>query len=262
MTTSRWAPPVSPHREQPRDQVQSVSRALHVLEVVAASPVPLTMKAVARRAGLNLSTTYHLARTLAYEGYLVRHPDGRYVAGPEVARRFHDLRTALGRPAGAGRVLGRLAAATGHSAYLTRFVEGRVVVTDLAEGPASPYIEDLEVGLDASAHASAAGKALLATLSREARRGYLREQGLRQFTSRTPRDVDELETELAAMGAQHVVTEHGQFRDGVSCAAALVARRDAAEPWWALAVSSRGESVPQDVVSELLSAAGALAAEG
>ncbi len=261
MTTAGREGLVPPPREQPRDRVQSVSRALQVLEVIAASPVPLTVKAAARRAGLNLSTTYHLARTLAYEGYLVRHGDGRYVAGPEVARRFHDLRTALGRPVGAGGVLCRLAAATGHSAYLTRFVEGRVVVTDLAEGPASPYLEDLEVGLDASAHASAAGKALIATLSRRARRTYLREQGLRPFTSRTPRNLDELETELAAIGTRRVVAEHGQFRDGVSCAATLVARPDAADPWWALAVSSRGESVPADVVAELVAAAEALAAE-
>jgi DNA-binding IclR family transcriptional regulator len=81
---------------------------------------------------------------------------------------------------------------------------------------------------------------------------------MQPFTSRTPRDVDALETELAAIGTRRVVAEHGQFREGVCCAATLVAKADATEPWWALAVSSRGESVPPDVVGELVTAAGAL----
>ena len=57
----------------PDDFVQSVSRALRVLEVVTARP-GLPVKAIARHCGLNLSTTYHLIRTLAYEGYVRRPP--------------------------------------------------------------------------------------------------------------------------------------------------------------------------------------------
>jgi DNA-binding IclR family transcriptional regulator len=79
---------------RPDDFVQSVGRALRVLEVVSASP-KLPVKAIARRCELNVSTTYHLVRTLAYEGYLDRLPDGTYVAGAEVARRFHELVAAI-----------------------------------------------------------------------------------------------------------------------------------------------------------------------
>lgn len=69
--------------EEPRDFVQSVGRALRILEVVSVGP-PLTVKAIARRSALNLSTTYHLVRTLAYRGYLTRLSDGTYVAGEAV----------------------------------------------------------------------------------------------------------------------------------------------------------------------------------
>jgi DNA-binding IclR family transcriptional regulator len=57
------------------------------------------VKVIARRYELHLSTAYHLVRTLCYEGYLVRVADGGYVAGSEVAERFHDLMGALRRPA-------------------------------------------------------------------------------------------------------------------------------------------------------------------
>jgi DNA-binding IclR family transcriptional regulator len=240
---------------EPADLVRSVSRALRLLEEAGRSERPLPVKALARRTQLNLSTTYHLVRTLAYEGYLVRTPDGCYVIGAEVARRYHDLLHALGGAPEARPVLAHVAETTGHSAYLGRFVEGRMLITDLVEGPASPYLEDLEVGLPCAAHATAAGKALLATLPRQTRRDYLAEQGMRPFTSRTATDTGRLDADLADVGPGRVVVEHGEFRDGVSCAAALVGRDDPAEPWWTVVVSARAPSVPPAVQQSLLQAA-------
>lgn len=71
-------------QDAPGDFVQSVGRALRILEVVSAGEA-MTVKAIARRCGLNLSTAYHLVRTLAYEGYLTRLSDGTYVCGSGVA---------------------------------------------------------------------------------------------------------------------------------------------------------------------------------
>ena len=73
---------------QPADFVQSVGRAMLILEVVGRCP-GLPVKAIARRCSLNLSTTYHLVRTLAYEGYLVRLPDGSGVE--ELLTQLRDL---------------------------------------------------------------------------------------------------------------------------------------------------------------------------
>jgi DNA-binding IclR family transcriptional regulator len=85
--TRRQEPAVEP----PSDRIQSVSRALRVLEAVCDAPAGVAAKVVARRCGLSLSTTYHLLRTLAYEGYLTRLPSGDYSVGPQVADRFRDL---------------------------------------------------------------------------------------------------------------------------------------------------------------------------
>ncbi|WP_162450016.1 IclR family transcriptional regulator domain-containing protein [Phytoactinopolyspora mesophila] len=234
--------------EQPSDLIRSVSRALRLLEVVGASPAPLTVKAIARRSSLNLSTAYHLVRTLTYEGYLERLPDGRYFLGHAVAHRFHDLCGSLGHRPGAHSVLIHLSATTGHSAYLGRLVSGQVVIVDLVEGPNSPYLEDLEVGLSAAAHATAVGKALLMSLPRRTRLRYLTENGMPPFTSRTPTEPDQLERELAGVRAGEPVEEHGQFRDDVACVAALVPTQAHAEDApWAVVVSTRGETIPAEV---------------
>jgi DNA-binding IclR family transcriptional regulator len=242
----------------PEDLVQSVSRALRVLEVVTHSP-GLPVKAIARRCDLNLSTTYHLVRTLAYEGYVRRLPDGCYDVGAELPRRFHDVVESLGRPPQSRAVLSHLATVTGLSAYLGRLSASGMVVAEVVEGPGSPYLEDFEVGLEVAAHATALGKALLASMPRSDRREYLLDQGLPAFTAQTVTDAAALEEWLQSVDLARPVVEHGEFRDGVSCAAALVPRVAPDGPVWAVVVSTRTDDLPTQVGAELLRAAADLA---
>lgn len=246
----------SGHR--PDDLVRSVSRALRVLEVISSAP-GLPVKAIARRAELNISTTYHLVRTLAYEGYVVRLSDGCYEAGPEVPRRYHDLVTSFEAPPAAGRVLRHLTEVTGLSAYLGLVRNGRVIVADMTEGPGSPYLEDLEIGLDVAAHATALGKALLASMPRAQRRQYLAEQGLRPFTRNTQTDPAAFESDLRLLDLSKPVIEHGEYRENVSCAAGVVPRREPDEPYWTVGVSIRGDELSPRVGIEVMRAARDLA---
>lgn len=242
----------------PDDMVQSVSRALRVLEMVSATP-GLPVKAIARRCGLNVSTTYHLVRTLAYEGYLRRLPDGCYDVGAELPRRFREVVDALGRPPRSREVLSQLARATGLSAYLGRLSGAGMVVAEVVEGPGSPYLEDLEVGLEVAAHATALGKALLASMPASSRRQYLTDQGLRRFTELTVTDPDQLERGLCSLDLTGPVVEHGEYRDGVSCAAGLVPHTIPKGPVWAVVVSTRVRDLSCSAVDELMYAARALA---
>ena len=77
------------------------------------------------------------------------------------------------------------------------------------------------------------------------RHRFLATHELRPFTTRTRTDVEELEAELGAVRAQAPVSEHGEFRDGVSCTAALVARRTALDPAWAVVVAVADEEVSE-----------------
>lgn len=239
---------------RPTDLIQSVSRALRILEQVTQADRPLPAKALARRCGLNLSTTYHLVRTLCYEGYLVRQADGSYAAGPEVAGRFHELVGSFQRPPSAAAVLQHLAAGCQHSAFLARVDADRMIVVGVAEGPRSPWLEDLQVGLDAAAHATALGKALLAALPRAAKGRVLAAQGLRPFTRRTTTDARAIEAELRGVRPGDVVTEHGEFRDDVACASIATTPRGS-DGWWAIGVSTRGLDLPAPLLAQLRIAA-------
>lgn len=224
--------------ERPTDLIQSVSRALRVLEVVGESPRGLTPKAIAARTGLHLSTTYHLVRTLAYEGYLTRSPSGDYRLGLRISDRFRDLQTVLQSRPETTSVLRGLATSTGHSAYLARFVDDRIAITSVVEAPGSPHLEDLVPGFDEGAHATALGQALLSTMHPRDRAAYLREQGLRPFTPETMCDPEELSRTVGDATTERIYVEEGQFRGAVSCAAVLVPTGDPEDPWWAVALSA------------------------
>ncbi len=239
---------------EPGDLIRSVSRALRIMEEVSRSPRPLPVKVIARRCQLHLSTAYHLVRTLCYEGYLVRLPGGDYAAGPGVAECFHGLMNSLRRPPRARAVLRHLAGTTRHTAYLACISGQRLVIVDLAEGDRSPWLEDLQPGLETAVHATALGKALLATLPGRGRKSLLAEQGMRPFTPNTVSEPAQLEAELARLGPGDPVAEFGQFRENVCCAGIAV---PGAEPgsWWALGTSAHGLDLPANLLGELRCAA-------
>ncbi|WP_213451499.1 IclR family transcriptional regulator [Rhizomonospora bruguierae] len=207
---------------EPSDLIRSVSRALRVLEAVGRAPRGLTVKQIARRCELTVATTYHLVRTLAYEGYVIRREDGTYVVGLEIADRYRELVVAFRGPAAVGETLRRAAADTGYTHYLGRFVGTRVAVSASADGPRSPYQEEFAPGFDEGAHATAMGKALLATLTPDQRFRYLKEWGMRQFTPATLVSPEALEADLLAGDRRGMQIEVGQYRPGVACAAVVV----------------------------------------
>jgi DNA-binding IclR family transcriptional regulator len=251
-----------PHGE-PSDLIRSVSRALRVLEAVGQTPRGLTVKQIARRCELTTATTYHLIRTLAYEGYVARREDGTYVVGLEIADRFRELVAAFRGPATVMDTLRHAAAETGFSQYLGTFIGGQVVITTLAEGPRSPHTEDLVPGFDDGAHATALGKALLATLTHDQRLRYLKDQGMRGFTSTTFTQPEALEADLLAGERRGMHIELAQFRPGLGCAAMMVHNDREPERRIVLACSMSTEHLAEhtaEVRGQLLLTARAVAA--
>ncbi|HEX6074550.1 MAG TPA: IclR family transcriptional regulator C-terminal domain-containing protein [Micromonosporaceae bacterium] len=209
-------------RPDPADLIRAVSRALRLLEAVEVSPSGLTARQLAQSCGFSLAIAYHLVRSLEHEGYLVRHDDGRYHPGIVLSDPFAELAAVFQAPDIVEESLRRLARDTGHSHFLGRFVKGRVMVTAVVEGRQSPHMEDLIVGFDAAAHATAIGKALLATLSPEQRRRYLKAHGMRRYTDATITEPQEFEYDLGRYTRSGIFLEMGQYRDGMACASTLV----------------------------------------
>jgi len=250
-----------PHGE-PSDLIRSVSRALRALEAVGQTPRGLTVKQIARRCDLTTATTYHLIRTLAYEGYVARREDGTYVVGLEIADRFRELVAAFRGPVTVAEALRRAAAGTGVSHYLGTFVGGQVVLASAAEGSQSPYLEDLVPGFDDGAHATALGKALLATLTHDQRLRYLKDWGMRSYTSSTLTQPEALEADLISGERRGMQMEVSQFRTGIACAAVVVRGDRDPERRLVLACAMAADRLldsPEEIRNHLIGAARSVA---
>ena len=161
----------------PATLIASVQRGLRLLEAASSAPQGAPAKQLARKVGLPIGTTYHLLRTLTFEGYLQRLADGSYVLGDQVGRLLEEgeLQTALRR---ARPVLASLRDATHAAAYLAIYEGGEIVVKDIQDGPRIPRI-DMWVGFRDAAHATALGKCVLALMDPRDRRDYLARHRLR-----------------------------------------------------------------------------------
>lgn len=214
--------------DEPAKMIQSVQRALRIMEFVGSHSGGVSAQRIAFECGLNRATAYNLLRTLVYERYLRRDELGRYSLGLEVSDRYSELTQAMAGPRTCGDFMRRMSTETGYSTFVAKFVEGRPAVTAVTQGNRSPHVEDLIVGFDDGAHATALGKALLATLRFTERATFLKAAGMRRFTGKTLTEPEALEHDLMVYSESGVYAEMGQFQDGVGCAAVVV--RDADDP--------------------------------
>ena len=199
--------------------IQSVQRALRLVEIVAEHEDRARAKEIARSAGLPLATTYHLLRTCAHEGWLQRLDDGSYVLGHRLDLiRQHG--TAARGIAQARPALEWLRDTLGGAVYLGRYVDGEIVVAEIVDSPRAPRI-DLWVGIHDAAHATAIGKSILGQLPSAAREDYLSRHPLNDLTPRTMVD----RRRLRLPGAGEVAVDDGEYAVGVSCLAAPVTAR-------------------------------------
>lgn len=224
----------------PSGLIASAQRALRVLEVVAAAGDGVAAKAVARRAGYPLGTTYHLLNTLVHEGYLVSLGHSRgFGLGYKIGGLFTRLRETVDVGDEVRAALGALNREVDAPAYFAVFRARRAVVAEVADSPTAPRAQPLEPGFHEAPHATAFGKVMLAALPRGERQAYLAETGLAG-----PGDAGErLERELARVARTGAAVDVAEFRSGLACVAVAV-RGDERRNVGAVAVSVPVSSFP------------------
>ena len=201
--------------------IASVQRALNLVDAVGASGHPVSAKVLARVTGQNLSTTYHLLRTLVHERYL-RREDGGYMLGDRIM--------ALSQPTTQGLVVAKvrpllqaLHDELHAAAYLSLFDDGEIHVVDIADSPEAPRV-DLWVGFHDAAHACALGKAILGCLGETERKDYLGRHELPDLTRYTITDRRSLLRDLAAN--RDLALDRQEYSVGTVCVAAPVIAPD------------------------------------
>nr|WP_202555209.1 IclR family transcriptional regulator C-terminal domain-containing protein [Streptomyces sp. SID4950] len=205
-------------KNEPTAPYHSAQDALRVLETVARHACGVTEPELARHTGLGPERVVDLVRMLRREGYVEQVADGAYVTGASFTR----LGAAQGRSEAVRddlqRTLDRLRDSVGAAVYLTRYVDGEVKVTQYADGPATPAVNEW-VDFRFSAHATAVGKSLLGQLDHEARRDHLARHRPARLTSRTITSDALLLSRLAAQPPTVPHLDLQEYAVGTVCAA-------------------------------------------
>ena len=203
--------------------LQSVERAMRVLDHIAAASGPLPAREISRALGLALPTTYHLLTTLVTGGYLVHLADEKAYA---LGHRVDDLARGLRRQIAVPPEVERVAAVTHRqanaAAYYAMLRDTEMIVAYVAECPEHPRIRPLDVGFHHALHATAFGKLMLAMLEPGEADDVLNATGTPSITPATVTDRRVLRRQLEQVRATGLAVEVDEFQSDLSCMAAPV----------------------------------------
>ncbi len=199
--------------------VQSVGRAMDILEAIDAAGGEMALVEMSNVSGLPMPTIHRIVRTLADRGYLRQLPDRRYALGSRLIPLGATALVAFGSRS--APELGRIVREFGETANLATLDSDQLVYVGQVPSPrAMRMFTDL--GRHVPPHCRAAGKALLAQLPDEQVLGILGRSGMPAVTERTITEPAAMLTELARIRKNGYALEDGEMELGVSCMAVPV----------------------------------------
>jgi IclR family transcriptional regulator, acetate operon repressor len=203
--------------------VQSVDRALAVLEALARAERPVGVAELAIETGLPQGTAHRLLQSLQQRGYVRHEASRKYALGTAGLRLGDAAQRSLARSA--RPYLGQLVELSGETANLAVLEGDDVVYVGQVSSPHTLRMF-AEVGRHVPPHSTAVGKVLLAHLPRDRALGVLRRTGLPPRTPSTVTDLDELVRQLDLVREQGWAADDEEQEAGVRCVAVPVGSGD------------------------------------
>ncbi len=207
--------------EKKYNLIQSVCRAISILELFTSETTELGVTAISKSLGLHKSTCFGLLYTLQQLGYIQQDSDtGRYKLGLKTFQlgqayiRGTDLRQ-LARP-----YLRELMEQTQETLHLVILEGNRAVYVDKVEGPHAMTISS-RIGQRAMLHCTGVGKALMAHMPEEEWNSLLGGD-LKSFTEHTITDKDRLAEHLHTIRQRGYSIDDQEIEIGLRCVAAPI----------------------------------------
>jgi IclR family acetate operon transcriptional repressor len=227
--TSREAKPGDVRTTDERYRVQSLGRALDLVELIAARGKDgARLTDLARELGLSKAAVYALLQTLLARGYLSDFSEGanrRYRLGMALARLGDMAVNNIAIADIAMPELRRLTAELGMTSRLAILDEGFAVVVGRVDAPGAIRF-DAALGRREMPHCSAVGKALLSAMPVEDAHALLERVTLTPRTPRTITALPQLLRELAITAERGYALDDEEDTEGVACIGSCIYGRD------------------------------------
>lgn len=253
-----------PSAEKPTG-IQSVQRALRILDVIAVTGGEASLTEIARLTSLKISTCHHLLATLIQSGYAAKRRGARtYVLGSRILGLSTLCLKQVNLPQQAQRVIETLNARTKEAVQLAVLQGDELVTVMRKETLHAVRVDGGALGKSAAAHATATGKAILAWLPEAELKRLIEAKGLTAFTPDTITDIAALIEELRLVRRLGYAMDREEFQAGVCCVGAAI-RTASGAVIGSLSVScpsfrAQGEAL-EDIRQQVIAAAQQLSAD-
>ena len=204
-----------------RHNIQSVDRALYLLETIAEAGGEATLTELATRTGLNISTCHHLLATLIQRGFAAKVPGRRlYALGARILYLGHAC-LQVDLPRRAQPYLESINQATGETVHLAALQGDAVTTLAVREARHAIRVDTGKIGKLDAPHATSVGKAILAWLPEDEMRRILA-NGMKRFTAHTITDFPALVESLRVVRRNGYAIDREEFLPGVICVGAAI----------------------------------------
>lgn len=201
--------------------IQSVDRALFLLETIAEVGGEATLTELSHRTGLNISTCHHLLATLIRRGFATKVPGRRlYALGARIFYLGHAC-LQVDLPRRAQPYLEAINQATGETVHLAALQGDSVVTLSVREARHAVRVDTGKVGKVEAPHATSVGKAILAWLPEDEIRRILT-GGMKRFTEKTITDLPALLESLRVVRRNGYAVDREEYLPGVICVGAAI----------------------------------------
>jgi len=213
---------VGPSDRSERHSIQSVDRAISLLEAIAEAGGESTLTELSRRTRLNISTCHHLLSTLVARGYVAKVPVRRsYALGARILYLSNACLRQVDLPVRANAFIEQINAATGETVHLALLQGDAMMKVAKRESRHPVRVDTGTLGKTDAPHATATGKAMLAWLPEDDMRRVLA-HGMARFTPKTITEWPALLEALRHVRRDGYAVDDEEYQPGVICVGAAI----------------------------------------
>jgi IclR family acetate operon transcriptional repressor len=211
----------SQNDKKARHSIQSVDRALLLLETIAEMGGEATLTELSNRTNLNISTCHHLLATLITRNFVTKVPGRRlYALGGRILYIGHVC-LQVDLPRRAQSYLESVNESTGETVHLAALQGDVIANLSVREARHAVRVETGRLGKIPAPHAQSIGKAILAWLPDDEVRRIVG-PGLKRYTANTIGDFPALLESLSGVRRIGYAIDHEEYLPGVICIGAAI----------------------------------------
>ncbi|MCM3087910.1 IclR family transcriptional regulator [Bhargavaea ginsengi] len=202
--------------------IQSVDRAIDILELFMATGPELSIKEISGKLDLSKSTVHGIIKTLEHRGYLQQDPESlKYRLGIKLFELGNVVGSSMDIRKIASPLIRSLVEELHETVHLAVMEREEVVYVEKLEGPRTLTIYS-HVGKRAPVHCTGVGKAILAYQSDERINKMLASEDLVAHTQHTMTDEAAIKEHLKIIRNRGYAVDDEEIELGLKCVAAPI----------------------------------------